>query len=155
MFRSIMSAILVAFALAGCAQIESTIGNAQTAISIVNGTKITQSQLDAGVAAYDTVVLRPYNIYRYSDVAYTVPRRYCTKSAPFTVAAPCAKYSILNELQPILRSVETARGNLQTAVTGCNVNQDQTACSGMPALITAFNSAVSVAKVAATQYGII
>ena len=149
--RALFGAAMLMLALASC----STINKVGSAISIVQGTKITQDQLDASVTLYDNLVLRPYNVYRYSDANYTVPRRYCTKSQPFTVASPCAKYSILVQVQPILKAVDEAEKNLQGIVTACNSNGDQTACTGMPAAIAAFNSAVGIAKTALTQFGVI
>jgi hypothetical protein len=149
--RAFAAAALMALALVSC----STINNIGSAIDVVQGVKINQNQLNAMVASYDTVVLRPYNVYRYSDANYTVPRRYCTKSEPFTVASPCAKYSILVQIQPILKAVDDAHKDLQGIVTACNSNGDQTACTGMQAAIAAFNSAVSIAKTALKQYGVI
>lgn len=133
----------------------STIKSAQDAIGIVNETHITQNQLNLWKSAYDNAVYRPFLIYRYSDAAYTVPRRYCTASAPFTVASPCAKYSILAKVQPYLQTVDTAEVELQTLVTGCNTNGDQTACSGMPAAIKAFKTGVTAAKDVLQKAGVI
>lgn len=155
--RGLLLPIALSLSLGACTTtgIGTAFSNVGTAVGVVRGVKITQNQLNGMVAAYDTTVLRPYNVYRYSDAAYTVPRRYCTTSQPFTVSSPCARYSILVKLQPILKTVEDARKNLQADVTACNTSGDQTACAGMSATIAAFNSSVSIAKSALTQFGVI
>lgn len=155
--KKLLFAAMLAFALplGSCAStdIGKAVSNLGTAVAVIQGTQITQNQLNAAVAAYDTVVLRPYNVYRYLDAAYTVERRRCTVSEPFTVASPCAKQSVLAKIQPSLQAVEDARVDLQGAVTACAAG-DTSQCKGMKALIMVFNSAVTVVKSALAKNGV-
>lgn len=120
--------------LAGC----QTASTAINAYNYLTGITISQSQMDVAVAAYDVAVLTPYDTYRYSDAAFTVPRRYCTTAEPFALTNPCANFSILSRLQPYIAKAETARANLQACVA--------TQCSGVSALVAAFKSAWATAQ---------
>lgn len=133
--------------LAGC----NTIANVY---NVVTGVSITQSQIDASMAAYDVAVGTPLAVYRYSDAAFTVPRRYCTKTRPLSINDPCANYSVLAKMQPVDKAVNNAFRDLQTKVTGCNVAHDQSACSGLPGAKVAFDNAVNIAKATAASTGV-
>lgn len=152
--RAAAAAGLIALALAGCAQL-------MTAYNVASGVAITQNDLNGLVSAYDTTVLRPFNLYRYTNYSDTLPaaqlapRRYCTKAAPFSVSAPCADYAVLAKMQPVLAAVDSAEKTLQADVTACTQNNDQSACTGIAAAKAAFQSAVSVAQATATSLGVI
>lgn len=120
---------LLPLALAAC----QTAATAINAYNYLQGVQITQSQMDIAVAAYDVAVLTPFNSYRYSDAAFTTPRRYCTTAEPFSLQSPCANFTVLSRVQPYVAKAETARVKLQDCI---NVQ-----CSGMAALVAAFKAA--------------
>ena len=132
-----------------------TIKNGYAAVQIVQGVKVTQNQLDTWKAGYITAVLVPYNTYKYEDLQFTRQRRYCTKSRPFSASDPCAKYAVLAKVQPIIVEVARQTAVLQTLVTACDKLNDQSSCTGIPAAKKAFDAAVSSAKVALVQFGVI
>lgn len=160
---SVLGALLLACALplGACSTISADWSKVKTAVAVVNGITITQSDLNALVTAYDTTVLRPVNLYRYSNYTDAAPipqlvaRPYCTKSAPFSTTNVCASYSVLSKLIPVLGAVDKAEATLQADVTGCNVSGDQSACTGLSAAKATFQAAVSVATTTATQLGVI
>lgn len=141
--------VLLAISLPAC----STIKNASTAIGVIQGVRITQNQLDVMKTGYDGV-LTAYNLYRYEDAAFTVPRRFCTKSGPFTIERPCAQYTVLAKIQPVLRTADQQFRKLQSDVTSCNELGDQSACSGLQGTVAGFNSSVAVAKAVLAAAGV-
>ena len=147
LFRLAVAAFLVL--LPAC----STVQNAQKAYQVVSGVRITRTQLNQAKIPYDAL-LTAFNAYRYEDAAYTIPRRYCTKSQPFTVARPCAQYSVLVKLKPAIEATEAAFKTLDAQVTACEEAGDQSACSGMAVTIKAFNAAMGAASRIAASFGI-
>lgn len=142
---------ILSLGFAGCDTLKTISGG----LKVVEGVRITQQQMDAIKATYDTTVLAPYNFYRYEDAGFTTQRRYCTKSHPFQVSDPCASYSVLAKLQPILKASNDALVNLQAKVSGCEKDGDNSACSGISGAKATFDAAVSVAKSALTSFGVI
>lgn len=126
--------LVVACTLAGCQQVSTAI----SAYNYLQGVTITQDQLDVAVAAYDVAVLTPYNTYRYSDAGFTTPRRYCTKTEPFSLDKPCASYDVLDKLRPYISKAESSRMKLQECVSSH--------CSGVQALATTFKDAWNSAQ---------